>query len=119
MFDLRLPSGAAVPLPAPRHADYQRAVYVVSGAVEIKGKLVEARHLAVIAPTESVGVTAARGAAAHVIVLGSAPVLGPRHNARYFSASSKARVDEMHEQYVAGAFGTVPGESRARPLTPR
>ncbi|MBL0214837.1 MAG: pirin family protein [Myxococcales bacterium] len=119
MFDLRLPSGAAVPLPAPRHADYQRAVYVVSGAVEIKGKLVEARHLAVIAPTESVGVTAARGAAAHVVLLGSAPVLGPRHNAGYFSASSKARVHEMTDQYNAGAFGTVLGESRARPLTPR
>ncbi|MBL0220965.1 MAG: pirin family protein [Myxococcales bacterium] len=37
----------------------------------------------------------------------SAPVLGPRHNAGYFSASSKARVHEMTDQCNAGAFGTV------------
>jgi redox-sensitive bicupin YhaK (pirin superfamily) len=117
LFDVRLPKGAAVPLPAPRHHDYQRAVYVVAGAVEVCGKLVEARQLAVIAPTAAAGVTAAHDAPAHVVVLGSAPVIGPRHSWWYFSASSKARVEDAKQRYAAGEFGALPGD--APPPLPR
>ena len=73
MFDVRLAPGSSVPLPLPRHHDYQRAVFVVAGAVEIEGARVEPHQLAVISPGAEVDVRTTSDGAAHVIILGSAP----------------------------------------------
>ncbi len=116
MFDAHLPAKTAVPVPAPRYHDYQRAVYVVSGSVEIDEVTVEARQLAVIAPGASVGVRAGRGKAAHIIGLGSAPVLGPRHTWWHFSSTSAKRIEEVKRRWGAGDLGAVPGETAPTPL---
>ena len=116
LFDVRMPKGAAVALPAPFHHDYQRGVYVVSGAVELDGRIIETRQLAVIPSHASVGITAARGKPAHVMLLGSAPVVGPRHSWWYFSATSKARIEEAKRRYRAGELGSIPGEPELPPL---
>ena len=116
MYDIRLPASSAVPMPLPRYHDYQRAVYVVSGAVEIAGTVIPARQLVILTPGESVGVRASGGKPAHIIGLGSAPVLGPRHSWWYFTSTSRARIDEANRRWAADDFGTVTGDGeRAAP----
>ncbi len=116
MYDVRLPANAAVPLPLPRYHDYQRAVYVVAGAVEIGNTVVEARTLVVLAPGVAVGVRASRGKPAQIIGLGSAPSLGPRHTWWTFSSSSRARIDDAKRRWNADEIGTVSGDTNRAPL---
>lgn len=109
LFDARLPAGSAIPIPQPRYHEYQRAVYVVSGAIEIEDTKVEARNLVVFSPTASIGVRASGGKPAHIIGLASAPVVGPRCNLGLFSSSSKGRAEEAKRRWEAGELGTIPG----------
>ncbi len=116
LFDIRLPAGARVALPVPKHTSYQRAVYVVTGAVDVVGRTVEARQLAVLQPGLAAGVAALRDAPAHVVVLGSAPLIGPRYSWWYFTSSSKQGLDDAKQRYASGALGVVPGGEPAASL---
>jgi redox-sensitive bicupin YhaK (pirin superfamily) len=92
----QLRAGARVSLPA----EYsERAVYVVSGTVEIDGVQVVAGNMAVLRA----------GAAATVIALGDAVVMalggepvGPRYIEWNFVSSSKERLEQARADWVAG-----------------
>ena len=109
--DVSLAAGARLPL-EPAHEE--RAVYVVDGAVEEAGVRFEAGRLLVLRPRAPVTFTAA--APARVMVLGGEPLDGPRHLWWNFVASTTERIRQAAQDWEAGRFGAVPGETESIPL---
>ena len=92
----QLRAGARVSLPA----EYpERAVYVVSGAVEIEGQRIGAGSMAVLSPGKAATIAAVGDAV--VMALGGEPV-GPRYIDWNFVSSSKERIDQAREDWTAG-----------------
>jgi redox-sensitive bicupin YhaK (pirin superfamily) len=94
--DWRLRAGAKVSLPA----EYsERAVYVVSGTVEVDGAPVAAGNMAVLRAGGAATVAALDDAV--VMALGGEPV-GPRYIDWNFVSSSKERIDQARADWAAG-----------------
>lgn len=92
----QLRAGARVSLPA----EYpERAVYVARGAVELDGQRIEAGAMAVLTPRKAATISAISDAV--VMGLGGEPV-GPRLIDWNFVSSSKKRLDQAREDWVAG-----------------
>ncbi|GHD69249.1 pirin-like protein [Luteimonas padinae] len=92
----QLREGARASLPA----EYsERAVYVVSGEVEVAGQRIEAGSMAVLEPGQAVTVAALGDAV--VMALGGEPV-GPRWIDWNFVSSSKERIDQARADWAAG-----------------
>ena len=89
-------------------------MYVVEGAVEEAGVRFEAGRLLVLRPRAPVTFTAA--APARVMVLGGEPLDGPRHLWWNFVASTTERIRQAAQDWEAGRFGAVPGETESTPL---
>ena len=111
-------AGAALELPLEHE---ERAVYVVSGDVEVADTPVAVRHMAVAPAAEHVRVCAR--SAARVLLVGGAAMDGDRHIWWNFVASSRELMDAAAERWKAGGFPPVPGETEFIPLpeerTPR
>lgn len=91
-----LEAGAEVELPA----EYpERAVYVVSGVIELAGQRLVAGQLAVLESGQAVAITAF--APSIVIALGGAPV-GPRYINWNFVSSSQERIAQARADWSAG-----------------
>jgi redox-sensitive bicupin YhaK (pirin superfamily) len=103
--------GSALSLP-PEHAE--RAVYVAAGALEIGGQAIAAGQLAVLPPGADVVLRAP--AATRAILFGGAPLDGERHLWWNFVASSRERIERAKDDWRAGNFGGVPGETEFIPL---
>ncbi len=101
-WHLDMDAGAAFAAPA-EHAE--RALYVVSGAVEVGGRRVESAHMAVFALGADASFTALEPSV--VAVLGGAPV-GPRHIWWNFVSSSKERIEQAKADWQAGRFALPP-----------
>ena len=92
----QLRAGARASLPA----EYsERAVYVVSGEVEVAGQRIEAGSMAVLASGKSATITAFSDAV--VMALGGEPV-GPRYIDWNFVSSSKERLEQARADWQAG-----------------
>jgi len=92
----QLRAGARASLPA----EYpERSVYVVSGAVDVGGQRIEAGTMAVLKPGKAATLAAIGDAV--VMGLGGEPV-GPRYIDWNFVSSSKERIDQAREDWVAG-----------------
>lgn len=111
--DAELDAQAAIALPA-EHAE--RAVYVAVGGGAVVGAAgeetpVEAGTMAVLRP----GVEArfAAKAASRVMLLGGAPLDGPRFIWWNFVSSSRARIERAKADWREGRFGVVPGDTEA------
>lgn len=101
-----LPAGARVGLPA----EYpERAVYVVSGEVDVDGQPVGAGLMAVLAAGATA--TLAARTPAVVMALGGDPV-GPRHIDWNFVASTKERIEQARDDWAAGRMPLPPGDDR-------
>jgi redox-sensitive bicupin YhaK (pirin superfamily) len=110
-LELRLPAGRELSLPA----DYEeRAVYVVSGRVEIGGRSYGEGVLVVAAPGAAVRLRAPSGAA-HAMMIGGAP-LGRRHIWWNFVASTQARIEQAKDDWANDRFDKVPGDAEFIPL---
>jgi redox-sensitive bicupin YhaK (pirin superfamily) len=109
--DARLAEGATLVLPA-EHPE--RAVYVAAGAVYTESSLYEAGCLLVLARGESVRLEAPAGA--RLMLLGGAPLEGPRYIWWNFVSSRRERIDQAGEAWREGRFAAVPGESERIPL---
>lgn len=93
-WELRAGARAALP------AEYsERAVYVVSGKVEVDGQRVEVGSMAVLAPGNAVTVAALGDAV--VMALGGEPV-GRRYIDWNFVSSSKERIEQARADWAAG-----------------
>lgn len=96
----------------------ERAIYVASGSVVCDGAVVAAGEMAVFAPGGAVRLTAGADGA-KTMLLGGAAMDGPRHMWWNFVSSSKERIEQAKADWLAQAFGAVPGETEFIPLPER
>jgi redox-sensitive bicupin YhaK (pirin superfamily) len=109
--DVTLAAGAGLPLDADTE---ERAVYLISGEVEIAGDRFAAGQLLVFKPGDRITVTAATPA--RLAVVGGAAMDGPRHIWWNFVSSRKDRIEQAKADWKAGRFEIVPGETEFIPL---
>jgi redox-sensitive bicupin YhaK (pirin superfamily) len=109
--EVRLDAGASAPLDPDAE---ERAIYVVEGEVEIAGERFEAPRLLIFRPGDRITVQASRPA--RLMFLGGAAMDGPRHIWWNFVSSRKERIEQAKEDWLAGRFAPVPGETEFIPL---
>ena len=100
-----LAPGAVLPL----DPDYdERAVYIVSGEIDIAGETFEAGRLLVFKPGDRISILAASNV--RLMLIGGEPMDGPRHIWWNFVSSSKDRIDAAKSDWKARRFAAVPGD---------
>jgi hypothetical protein len=109
--DAELRNGARLDIPA-EHAE--RAIYVVAGRIEIAGAPIDAGRLIVLGPGADIAIAAS--GAARLLLFGGAPMDGPRRLWWNFVSSSQERIEQAKEDWKAGRFAPVPGETEFIPL---
>jgi hypothetical protein len=97
---------------SPEHAE--RAAYVVEGMIEFDGTHYEPGRMLVFSEGREVIIRAS--AAARVLLLGGAPLEGPRYIWWNFVSSRKDRIEQAARDWKAGRFAPVPDESEFIPL---
>jgi len=114
-LSVELEAGAKAAV-SPEHAE--RGVYVAEGEVALGDRLLGVGDLAVLRPAQPAGIVAgARGA--KVMLLGGAPMDGPRHIWWNFVSSSKERIEKAKADWREGRFARVPGDPEFIPLPDR
>jgi redox-sensitive bicupin YhaK (pirin superfamily) len=112
--DVALEPGASVPF----DPDYEeRGIYTVSGEIEIQGDRFGPGQLLIFRPGDRITVTAA--SAARMMLLGGAPMDGPRYIWWNFVSSRKDRIEQAKADWSQARFDTVPGETEFIPLPER
>jgi redox-sensitive bicupin YhaK (pirin superfamily) len=105
--DVTLAAGASLPVDADTE---ERAVYLISGEVDIAGDRFTAGRLLVFRPGDRITVTA--GSDAHLVLLGGAAMDGPRHIWWNFVSSRKERIEQAKADWKLARFDTVPGDEK-------
>lgn len=96
----------AASLEAPDHR--QRAIYVVSGYVQVAGDTFERGKMLVLTPGRAVRLELEPGT--RLVMLGGDPLDGPRHMYWNFVASSKDRIEQAKADWRERRFPVVPGD---------
>jgi redox-sensitive bicupin YhaK (pirin superfamily) len=109
--EVLLKDGSAAPLEPDQE---ERAIYVVEGEVDIAGETFEAPRLLIFRPGDRITVRATHPA--RLMFLGGAAMDGPRHIWWNFVSSSRERIEQAKEDWKAGRFAPVPGETEFIPL---
>ena len=109
-----LPAGASLPLPDEHR---ERAAYLVEGVVGCGAERFEAGRMLVFAPEAAAELRAATDA--RVMLVGGAPLDGPRHIWWNFVSSSKERIEQAKRDWKEGRFPKVPGDDALVPLPER
>jgi redox-sensitive bicupin YhaK (pirin superfamily) len=109
--DARLAAGASLPLD-PDHVE--RAIYTVSGDIEIAGDAFSPGRLLVLTPGDRVTVRGKTNA--RLIILGGEPMDGPRHIWWNFVSSRKDRIEQAKADWKMARFDSVPGDAEFIPL---
>jgi redox-sensitive bicupin YhaK (pirin superfamily) len=109
--EAKLEQGTTLPLDP---AYDERAIYVVSGEIDVQGDRFAAGRLLVFRPGDRITVGAATNA--HVIMLGGAAMDGPRYIWWNFVSSRKDRIEQAKADWKAGRFAMVAGDSEFIPL---
>ncbi|GAC1329266.1 MAG: pirin family protein [Beijerinckiaceae bacterium] len=104
--DIALEPGGSVPI----DAEYEeRGLYLVSGNVEISGDRFGPGQLLILRPGDRITVGAATPA--RFLLLGGAPMDGPRYIWWNFVSSRKERIEQAKAEWKSGRFDTVPGDA--------
>jgi redox-sensitive bicupin YhaK (pirin superfamily) len=105
--DVTLEAGASMPL----DADYEeRALYVVSGEIDIAGDHFGSAKLLVFRPGDAITIRAVEKS--HFVILGGARMDGPRHIWWNFVSSRKDRIEQAKADWKSGRFDIVPGDEK-------
>lgn len=114
-LDLQLEPGAVLELPplAP-----EIALYTVDSGLWLDGERIGAQTLALLEPGQVARLRATE-AGVRCMVIGGAPLEGPRHIWWNFVSSRKERIVRAAQDWEEGAMGSVPGETERIPLPPR
>jgi redox-sensitive bicupin YhaK (pirin superfamily) len=112
LLDIALAAGDALPLPLAS----ERALYVVEGPVELDGRPLQPQTLQLLAPDDEPMLSA--GGSARVVLIGG-DALGPRHIWWNFVSSRPERIAQAADDWAAGRFPAVPGETEFIPLPAR
>ncbi|MCZ8186662.1 MAG: pirin family protein [Beijerinckiaceae bacterium] len=106
-----LAPGAILPL----DDDYpERAIYIVSGEIDIAGDVFRPGQLLVFKPGDRISILALGHA--RLMIIGGDAMDGRRHIWWNFVSSRKERIDQAKADWAAGRFDSVPGESEFIPL---
>jgi redox-sensitive bicupin YhaK (pirin superfamily) len=105
--DAALDAGASLSLP-PEYEE--RAIYLVSGDVEIDGTRFEPGRMLVVAPKIGVAIRAATPS--RILLLGGEPMDGPRHIWWNFVSSSKQRIEQAKDDWRNRRFAIVAGDEK-------
>ncbi len=105
--DAHLTAGTVLPLDAEHE---ERAVYVLTGEIEIGGDRHGPEQLLVLKPGDRIAVKALTDA--HIVVVGGAAMDGPRHIWWNFVSSRKERIEAAKADWKAGRFDIVPGDTK-------
>jgi redox-sensitive bicupin YhaK (pirin superfamily) len=103
--DVHLKAGMSLPLDADHE---ERAIYVIEGVVDIAGDKFEPGRLLVFKPGDAATITAVNNT--HFVIVGGAPMDGPRHIWWNFVSSRKERIEQAKADWKAGHFDKVPGD---------
>ncbi|WP_421997517.1 pirin family protein [Reyranella sp.] len=109
------PAAAKLAIPA-EHAE--RAIYVADGAAALGDRLLTVGDLAVLQAGQPVEILAGADGA-KLMLLGGAPIDGPRHIWWNFVSSDQARIDRAKADWRDGRFARVPGDPEFIPLPER
>ncbi|MGA8293546.1 MAG: pirin family protein [Rhodoplanes sp.] len=109
--DVTLAAGASLPLDADAE---ERAIYVVSGEIDIVGDRFATGRLLVFRPGDRITVTAATPT--RLAILGGAAMDGPRHIWWNFVSSRRDRIEAAKAGWKSGRFDPVPGDAEFTPL---
>ncbi len=110
-LEARMPAGSSLTLPGD-HAE--RAFYPVAGALTWGASRYGAERMVVVPAGDDVTLEAEESA--RVMLLGGAPLEGPRHIWWNFVASSPRRIEKAKADWTARRFAEVPGETEFIPL---
>ncbi len=117
-LDIALNAGQTVHWePLAQQGVAEAALYALQAPLEVNGVLVEAHHMAVIDTQQPLTLRSEQ--AQPVVVIGGAPLDGPRHMWWNFFSSSKERIQQAAEDWAADRFPAVPGEHERIPLPER
>ncbi len=98
-------------------AEYaERAVYALDAELRIDGEPLAAGRMAVLAPGRVVEIIAP--ASARAVFFGGAPLDGERHLYWNFVSSSRERIEQAKQDWIAQRFERIPGETEFIPLPP-
>lgn len=103
--ELKMQAATTLLIPAEHE---QRALYVIAGEMLIDGEPVEPRSLVVLEPGDEP--TLCAESECHAVLIGGAPLEGPRRMNWNFVASDPALIDQARAKWAAGDWPTVPGE---------
>lgn len=109
--DAQLTAGAELPVDADHE---ERAIFIVSGEVELGGKTHPAGEMLILKPGVPMRVKATT--AARLMLLGGATMDGERYIWWNFVSSSKERIEQAKADWSGGRFDAVPDESEWIPL---
>jgi redox-sensitive bicupin YhaK (pirin superfamily) len=105
--DVTLTAGATLPIDAETE---ERAIYVISGEVDIAGDRFAAGRLLVFRPGDALAVTAVGDT--RLVLLGGAAMDGPRHIWWNFVSSRKERIEQAKADWKLARFDIVPGDDK-------
>ncbi|WP_085597238.1 MULTISPECIES: pirin family protein [unclassified Pseudomonas] len=94
----------------------ERALYVLAGEAQLDGQPVELNTLVILPEGETTTLFAESDC--HAVLIGGAPLDGPRRINWNFVASDPALIDEARRRWAAGDWPQVPGESERIELPP-
>jgi len=103
--ELRLQTATTLLIPTEHQ---ERALYVLEGEASVDGQPIEPRTLVVLEPGQEVNLCAESDC--HAVLIGGAPLDGPRRMNWNFVASDPALIEQARTRWAAGDWPTVPGE---------
>lgn len=103
--DISIAAGGRVRIPARAE---ERAVYLLSGEVDIAGDRFAPDQLLVFRPGDEIVVSSERGA--HLMLFGGAALGSRRYIWWNFVSSSRERIEQAKEEWRTGRFDIVPGD---------
>ena len=89
--------------------EVKRALYTVSGEINVAGTAFGPAQLLVFRPGDQIVVAAT--ANARFMLFGGAPMGGPRYIWWNFVSSRPERIEQAKEEWARGRFDTVPGDT--------
>jgi redox-sensitive bicupin YhaK (pirin superfamily) len=112
--DAALRPGASLRLPAEHE---ERAIHVAAGRLRVADETFSSGQLLAFRPGDEIVVTAEDDA--RILLLGGAPLDGPRHVWWNFVSSSQERIEQAKADWKGGRFPPVPYETEFIPLPDR
>jgi redox-sensitive bicupin YhaK (pirin superfamily) len=103
--DINLAAGARIAIPAEAE---ERAIYLLSGQIDIAGDIFDKDILLVFRPGDEIVIKSEAGA--HFMLFGGAALGEQRYIWWNFVSSSKERIEQAKQEWRTGRFDIVPGD---------